>query len=677
MRLWPIMDKGAVMEKNQKKPVSSLVLAYIEDHPKAVMLLRRAQQRAQELDAKWRAIYIETPAQVRNSEDGAHERMLRLMTLATQMGGEVAHIEGESVEQGMRKHLESEKARAVLFILGNMESDIRWSRWWPRTLTQRLMRLARKYTKVEEIPLAGPDFSRGFWAQRIPEFNMRNILYALGAVGVAYGCAALMEWLLPPALFRVNIQNVTLIFMIACAFVAGRYGLIPGLIASLVSFLTVNHFFMPAFHVTRAVSITDSLNMILFLSAAVLISLFTSQTRGYAQRAARRELGTQALFTLYRIATNAFTRQQALEKLQRKLTRMLDMEVAFFISPVLNPERIEAVYPADLILKEADRNALEICWKSTKTTGIGSPVNPGTEWRFEPMLSPGGEAGVIGIRPYKNKKLDPWYGRLLTAIADQTASVLEHIDLERSMEATRIREEREKLRSMLLSSVSHDLKTPLAGIIGALSVYQSLGDRLPVARRSDLMETALEEAHRLDSFISNILDMTRLESGKIEFHQDWHDMQSIVQQVAKRLQHRLRRHSLTVHPMPKNVEVCIDIMMTEQVVQNLIDNACKYTPAGTPIEISARTEAQGFLLEVRDHGAGLPPDKLAQVFDKYARLHKEDSQVAGTGLGLAICRAIMAAQGGWVTAANHPNGGAVFTLCLPRWREMENEKHVA
>ncbi len=666
------------MEKNQKKTVPSLVLAYIEDHPKAVMILRQARHRAQELEGKWRAIYIETPNHVRNTEDGGHERMLRLMTLATQMGGEVAHSEGETLEQGLRKQLEAEKERVALFLIGNSEAEIGgWRRWFTHSATQRLVTLARSYTKVEEVALAGPDFMRGFWTPRLPDIRVRHILYALGAVGVAYLGAALMEWVLPPALFRVNIQNVTLLFMIACAFVASRYGMIPGLIASVAGFLTVNHFFMPAFHASRVASITDSLNMGLFLSAAVLISLFTSQTRNYAERAARRELGTQALFTLYRIAANAFTRQQALEKLQRKLTRMLEMDVAFFMPPTLSPERIEAVYPADLVLKEGDRRALELCWKNTKTTGLGSPLSLGAEWRFEPMLASAGEIGVIGIRPHKNKRLDAWYGRLLTAIADQTASVLEHIELERSMEATRIREEREKLRSMLLSSVSHDLKTPLAGIIGALSVYQSLGDRLPVARRSDLMETALEEAHRLDSFISNIIDMTRLESGKIEFHEDWHDMQSIVQQVAKRLQHRLRRHTLTIHPMPKYVEVCIDVMMTEQVVQNLIDNACKYTPVGTAIEISGHTDAQGFLLEVRDHGAGLPPDKLSQVFDKYARLQKEDSQVAGTGLGLAISKAIMAAQGGWVTAANHPEGGAVFTLCLPRWREVQHEKHVA
>lgn len=148
-------------------------------------------------------------------------------------------------------------------------------------------------------------------------------------------------------------------------------------------------------------------------------------------------------------------------------------------------------------------------------------------------------------------------------------------------------------------------------------------------------------------------------------------MESIIQQVSKRLQHRLRRHPLTVHPLPPGIEILMDVMMIEQVLQNLVDNACKYTLADTPIEISCRAEPRGYIVEVRDHGQGIPPNKLTEIFDKYARLQKEDTQVAGTGLGLAICRSVMEAQGGWVTAANHPDGGAVFTLCLPKWHKVE------
>src|SRR5262249_6776071 len=162
-----------------------------------------------------------------------------------------------------------------------------------------------------------------------------------------------------------------------------------------------------------------------------------------------------------------------------------------FLPPLMRPQSIEPAFPPDLALNDIDRRALDACWAEMKTTGAASPINPGTSWRFEPMVSAAGEIGVMGIRPQGQTHLDALFVRRLAAIADQTASVSEHIELERSMAETHIREEREKLPSMLLSSISHDFKTPLAGIIGALSVHRSLSDKLPQAKRSELIEAAI------------------------------------------------------------------------------------------------------------------------------------------------------------------------------------------
>lgn len=661
-------------------PARNLIIVCVEDHPKSIRMLRIARKRAQEKNGRWRAVFIENGIQNNGKHDSAHERMLRLMTLAEQMGGETARVDTEDMENGLGKILAREAANIALVIVGSVEAEGRFKyfRTYP---WMRLVRLASMHTQVEIIPLSG-HYYRSSWREKLNlrAIRPKHLLYSLLAIGTASLCTMLLEWLLPPALFRINNQNVALIFMIACAFTAGRFGLLPGLVASVGSFLTVNYYFTMPYHALKLNSITDFLNMVLFLSAALLISLFTSQTRGNAQRAAKRELNTQALFTLYRVAADAFSREQALEQLQSKLETMLEMEVAFFLPDTLTTPRASnaPIYPAcpsKLVLQENDRKALDVAWSEMKTTGLASPFNPGTKWRFEPMISSNGEIGVVGIRPHNNMQLDAWFGKLLSDIADQTATVLEHIELERSMGETRISEEREKLRSMLLSSVSHDLKTPLAGIIGALSVYRSQGERLAPAKREELIEAAMGEAQRLDSFITNILDMTRLESGNIRFRMEWHDMNRMVRNVLKHLQHRIRHHEITVHPFPDNVEVSMDIMMTEQVLQNVLDNALKYTPPGTHIEISSWVdESQGVLCEIRDNGKGIPAEKLERVFDKYARLQKTDSQVAGTGLGLAISKAVMKAQGGWITAANHAQGGAVFTFCLPQWRKVTNEQ---
>lgn len=653
----------------------NLIIACIEDHPKAIMLLHMARKRAQETGRKWRAVFVETPSDLQQAQNGGRERMLRLLTLAGQMGGDTVHMEASSIEKGLTSLLEKEGKNISLVIIGSVEGKSWLDRW--RTMPWiRTVQTASQYTQVEVVPLSGQPYHRSIAEKlHLHSIRLQDFIYALLAVGVAYLAAFVLESLLPPALFRINEQNVALLFMIACAFAAGRFGLMPGLLASVASFAAVNYTTIAPYHQISIASVTDFLSMGLFLSAALLISLFTSQTRDYGREAGRRELSTQALFTLYRIASEAFSREYALEKLQRKLEHMLEADVAFFLPPTLNPRRIDPAFPPGLKLGEADRKALDGCWNEMKTTGVAAPFNPGTAWRFELMMSPAGEIGVIGVKPRDRTKVDAWFGQMLTAIADQTAGVLEHIELERSMGETRIREEREKLRAMLLSSVSHDFKTPLAGIIGALSVHRSLGEKLMPQKRAELIEAAIEEAQRLDSFITNILDMTRLESGNIQFHQEWHSMDASIKNVLKRLQHRCSKHHVIAHPSLPGIEAYMDAMMIEQVLQNILDNACKYTPADTRIEILCTIgDGNGLICQVRDYGPGLPPEKINHVFDKYARLHKKDTQVAGTGLGLAISKAIMEAQGGWITAANHPDGGAVFTLSLPRWRRVETKR---
>ncbi len=650
-----------------------LVIACITDHPKAMALLRTARSRAQDLGVKWRAVYIEALTYSTPVEAGIQARMQRLLTLAKQMGGEVQHMVSETVEKGVSQLIAEEKDRLTMFIIG---SGARGPKGKRHNLNwDRAVQLARKqHIAVEFIPLSGQPYRRTL-KQWVSSIRPLHIVYGLLAVAVALLGAVFLESVLSPALFRVNSQNVGLLFMIACAFSAGRFGLLPGLIASVASFLIVNYYFTLPYHTLKFDNVTDTINMVLFLSAALLISLFTSQTRSYAEKAARRELDTQALFTLYRMATNASSRRQALEELQVNLARMLAMDVAFFLPTAFNPDVVEVEVPLQLQLVGMDRKALDLCWREMKTSGASSPFYTSSDWRFEPMVAPGGEIGVLGIKPRKITQLDAWFGRLLTAIADQTASVLEHIEMERSMEDTRLREDREKLRSMLLSSVSHDLKTPLASIVGALSIYRSQGKKLTPEKREMLIETALEETVRLDSFITNILDMTRLESGKIEFRREWHPIKDIIQRVARRLEHRLKKHPLTIHTSTP-IEIFSDGMMIEQVLQNVLDNAGKYTQPGTKISIGWKgDDTTGFACEVRDFGNGIPATKLESVFDKYARLQKQDSQVAGTGLGLAICKAMMEGLGGSITASNHPEGGAVFTLYLPQWRHHRAAKY--
>ncbi|MES2984722.1 MAG: ATP-binding protein [Pseudomonadota bacterium] len=655
---------------------SNLIVALVDAHPKAILLLYSARKLAREKGYRWRIVHVERTDTVRGSDEGAEERLRRLFTLAEQMGAEVQQIQAETLERGLQQLIDVEKAVLDTIVIGITKKKGRFASLWERSQRVRATRLARHYAGVEVVPLGGATYKRQFrWPVRRQQWV--HFIYAFMAVGVAYLVAAALEEVLPPALFRINIQNISVLFMTACAFTAGRYGLLPGLVAAVLSAMIYNYYYVPPIRSLELLTVTKGLSMALFFLAAVLISIFTGRARLHGERSAQRQRSTEVLFMLYRIASNAFSRQQALEVLQQKLAEMLHIEVAFFLPRLMQADTIEAAVPADLVLDERDRRALETCWSEIKTTGLASPSHTLASWRFKPMVTPSGIIGIFAVRPRAGSILEPWQAGLLAGIADQTAIIIEHLELTRSMESARLNEEREKLRTMLLSSVSHDLKTPLAGIMGALRVHRSVGERLTPEARADLLNDALEEAQRLDSFITNILDMTRLESGEINFRPDWHDMQGVVQQVVKRMQHRLHTRRLTVVPCEQAIEVLMDDTMTEQILQNLLDNACKYTAPDVEITITIIIcEKRGVCCAVRDTGTGIPEDKLASVFDKYARLQKKDSQVAGTGLGLAISKAVMEAQGGSICAENHPDGGAVFTFCFPQWRPVEaHEPH--
>ncbi|HVY13174.1 MAG TPA: ATP-binding protein, partial [Alphaproteobacteria bacterium] len=459
----------------------------------------------------------------------------------------------------------------------------------------------------------------------------------------------------------------------ASAFIAGRYGVLPGLITAVGSYVTMHFLYLePTLH-SLVRNPADAMDFALFISVAFVLGLLVSRQRAQVDMREEQIQRMQALFRMYRASLRTHTYQKTLEALHDELTAALKTEVIFFLPAPFNPDRIEAAMPVNPTLSEEDQGALELAWQEAKVTGFASHYYGRSHYRFKPLVTPGAVIGVIAFRMDKRSMVDEAYSRLRTAIADSVALILERLTLGQAMEEGRVREEREKLRSMLLSSVSHDLKTPLASVIGSLSVYRSIGAQLPEAQRSMLLQTALEEAQRLDSFITNILDMTRLESGQIQFKQEWVKASDLVRSVEKRLRDRLHAHPLTVvgRQAADQQEVCTDVMMTEQVLQNVLDNAAKYTPAGTGIEVNWGVQDGQFQFQVRDRGPGIPDGQLEKIFDKYARIKRTDSQSAGTGLGLAIARSVMQAQGGSITAANHPEGGAVFTIVLPAWRKLQ------
>jgi len=662
--------------------VPSTVLVCIDSHPKSHVLLRAAAAKAEEGKAvrKWVVLYVETAAHHALDKE-ARDRLHHFLAMAEQMGAETVRIMNPSVLQGIATFIaERDKSRYPVrhVILGQSQQD-GFLAEFHASLAEKTARKLRKFSKdVQILPLQGKRCAPT-WIERIRHIDVTvlDVVYAVMSVLCAFLLSEALRATMSDIEWRVNVHNVTAFFLIACIISALRFGLLPGLVSAVLGFSVINFFYVAKLRGFGLDHSADTLNLTVFLASAVALSFMGAYNRSYQKLLTRREKKAEAFYKIYRLTGAAADRNEALSILHRELKYLLDTDVAFFLPEALNPDKLELVFPSDISLSDSEQKLMDTAWKRETTTGMGTLHRPDCAWRFEPLTSASGALGILGIKAHSKLLPDMASARLLSGLADQIANILERIELTKMMGESRMREEREKLRVMLLSSVSHDLKTPLASIIGSLSVFKRLtkSGRITESTLAELTDTALEEAQRLDSFISNILDMTRIESGHVEFDLEWCDPALAPQSVLRRLRTRLQRHNVKIIPPALSWEVQMDSMMTEQVLQNLIDNAVKYSPEGTDVDVSygVDTDNDYFYYRVRDRGDGIPEDKFEAVFDKYERLKKSDSKVAGTGLGLAICRAVMHKQGGDIEVRNHPEGGAMFTAYFPDYRAKEND----
>jgi len=299
-----------------------------------------------------------------------------------------------------------------------------------------------------------------------------------------------------------------------------------------------------------------------------------------------------------------------------------------------------------------------------QAAGLGTSTLPGASALYVPLAASRGPVGVLGLRPADRHGLEtPEQMHQLETFANQIAVAIERALLADEARDAQVRMETEHLRSSLLSSVSHDLRTPLATITGAVSTVLENGGRLDERTRRELLESVRGEAERLNRLVQNLLQMTRLESGELHLRKEWHPLEEVIGAALSRLGARLAGRRVTTRVPPDLPLVAIDDVLIEQLLVNILDNAIKYTPAGSPIDIVATATEENVTVEVTDHGGGLHPGDERRVFEKFYRGTSADGQ--GAGLGLAICQGIVRAHGGRIWAQNAPASGASFLFTLP------------
>jgi two-component system sensor histidine kinase KdpD len=484
--------------------------------------------------------------------------------------------------------------------------------------------------------------------------------YAKSAVAVVActGIAALMAPWFAPA-------NLIMVYLLGVMAVAVALGRGPAVVASFLSVVAFDYFFVPPRY-TFAVSDTQYLvTFAVMLLASILIGTLAARLRTQALAARIGEHRSDALVRLSRELVALQDRNRIFAAVLRHLEEVFESRGVALLPDAAQRLGVVAGDAALLGPGAHELGVAQWAFDAGQSAGLGTTTLPASRCLHLPLRGSGRELGVIALEPRDIRSLmAPDSFRLLLAFANHAALALERAALAEQAEHARVQSETERLRSGLLSSVSHDLRTPLAVITGAASTLLEDTDRVDASARREMLRSIADEAARLNRLVSNLLAMTRLEAGALEVRRSWHSLEEVVGAALRRLEPLRGGRPVRVTLPPGLPLVAVDDVLLEQVVFNLLENTVKHAPSSTPIEIEGRAREHEVELSIADRGPGLAPGSEERVFEKFYR-GDDSRRTGGVGLGLAICRGVVEAHGGRLRAANRPDGGAVFTFTLP------------
>jgi two-component system sensor histidine kinase KdpD len=494
--------------------------------------------------------------------------------------------------------------------------------------------------------------------------SKRSEGYLWGA-GITLACTAI-AWLMHGTF---ALANLIMVYLVGVVYVAVRHGRGPSVMASFLSVVVFDFCFVPP---RFSFAVSDTQYVVTFavmLLVGLVISRLTTGVRSQARVAGYRERRAASLYDLSRTLVSSHDEHEIISMAVRRIAEEFQSPSVILLPDADGRIRYPKGRVTDTALRGADLSVAQWVFDHNEVAGLGTDTLPGASATYFPITGPSGTIGVLAIRAVNLRRIFlPEQQRLLETFLAQTAQAVERVRLAERAKKTEVQVAAESLRNALLSAISHDLRTPLAAIVGSASALaEDRGQLAPEARR-ELSRAVHDEAQRMASLTSNILDMARLEAGAVSLNRQWQPLEEIVGAALNRLQRRLEGRQVKV-VLPDDLPlVWVDGSLIEQVLVNILENAVKYTPADSPIDITARMVPHGGSLEVSiaDRGPGIPPGEADRLFEKFyrARADRERAQ-SGVGLGLTICRAVMAAHGGEIRAENRPGGGANFIFALP------------
>ena len=628
---------------------SEQILVAVSPSPYSASIIRAARRMASALHARWFAVYVE-PRTATGISRAAEARLSQNLRLAEQLGAEVVTLSGDDAPEAI---LRFARERNITKVIAGKPKILGFRDRFRFSLVDRLVRQGGDIDVYVTAGDRGPE-EPGAQQRGRQRLDPPSLVVAAFAVGVA----SVFAWLL---FGRDQLPDVVMTYLLAIMLISSRYGFATSVFAAFLSVVILDVVFVPPYLNLAVGDLRHAVTFVVMFVVAVVISALTQRVRNQARAAREREERTAALYELSRDLSSAESATRVIELAAGHLERAFEARVSVFLPQGGRLARAHASEGSEET-SERDASVGQWVWQHQREAGLGTTTLPSAGALYVPLSSSGGSVGVLALRPARADRFDSVARRRqVDAFAAQIALALERAELAEETQHAWRAVEAEQLRSSLLSSVSHDLRTPLAVITGAASTLLE-SQAVDEATRRELVQTVLDESERLNRQIRNLLDMTRLESGAVTVKKEWLPVEEVVGVALNRLEVKLEGRVVHV-ALPADLPlVPVDAVLIEIVLTNLLENAVKY--GADPIEINAFARDDELTLEVADRGPGIPRGEETRVFEKFHRAVREGS-AAGVGLGLAICRAAIAAHSGRIWAENREGGGASFRFTLP------------
>ncbi|WP_160286427.1 sensor histidine kinase [Pseudomonas knackmussii] len=636
--------------------VRGRLLVAVDGEHNAERLVRHASRVAERRHLPWTLVHVDTGG-ARDEQSRLH--LQNAQQLAERLGGEILQLRGGEVARTLVEH--ARERRASVILVGRSRQ-----RWYRRLfgggLAARLLRLGEGLEisvldSEADLAPAGPRArEHGHWRDYV-----LAALAAAGASALAWGVSRLLE-----------LPNISLVFLAAVLLVAVRSSLWPALVCAVLSFLAYDFLFIPP-HFSFAIQREeDVLTLLFFLLMAALTGNLAARQRRQLQVLRDTQEETGALLELSRKLTAATDRQAVMAAAGQQFAQWGDLDIC-----VLGRQHDEWKIESGHVraFEDQERAAADWAWQHDQPAGLGTGTLPSGRWWWWPLSLEEGPLALLGVRPKDGQPLPGQRRRLLAALGQPLAQALSRARLADDLEAARLHGETEQLRSALLASVSHDLRTPLTTMRGAIDSLLALGDAIPPDDRKELLESTRDEAERLDRYIQNLLDMTRLGHGGLKLARDWVAPEDIVGSAVHRLRALLAPYRVETRVPAELPLLYVHAALIEQALVNVLENAARFSPPGGRLRVEAEQVGEELQFSVSDEGPGIPEAEREKIFDMFYTAARGDRGGPSTGLGLAICQGMVGAHGGRISVGDGLDGhGTRLTLHLPLQRQPDLEE---